>query len=156
MDKVSFGKYRGQSWTVLLNDAPYLNWCRQQAWFKEKYSKYCMTGTIPPQPPRDDSEKDDKSDDDGGDDDDDGDEKKVEVITGGEDVDKQIVIPGLKGKIVTTLSLTIDESQRRCRLLERSNVRLMEKIEKNKMEIHRLRQPASIITKNGQIGQCLL
>jgi len=32
---VEFGKYKGQPVTDLLNDTKYLEWCKQQAWFKK-------------------------------------------------------------------------------------------------------------------------
>jgi len=40
---VSFGKYKGQPMSVLMNDKSYLKWCQQQSWFQEKFPNLCDT-----------------------------------------------------------------------------------------------------------------
>ena len=32
---VSFGKYKNQPLSEMLNDKVYINWCKQQKWFKK-------------------------------------------------------------------------------------------------------------------------
>jgi hypothetical protein len=45
---VPFGKYKGQPITTLLNDTKYLDWCKQQEWFKKFPIVYniCVNQTI--------------------------------------------------------------------------------------------------------------
>lgn len=45
---VPFGKYKGQPITTLLNDTKYLEWCKQQEWFKKFPIVYniCVNQTI--------------------------------------------------------------------------------------------------------------
>jgi len=45
---VPFGKYKGQPITTLLNDAKYLDWCKQQEWFQKFPIVYniCVNQTI--------------------------------------------------------------------------------------------------------------
>jgi hypothetical protein len=45
---VTFGKYKGQPVTSLLADVPYLEWCKQQAWFSKCTTVYniCVNQTI--------------------------------------------------------------------------------------------------------------
>lgn len=40
---VTFGKYKGQSLSVLISDKPYFKWCQQQAWFQDKFPELCVT-----------------------------------------------------------------------------------------------------------------
>jgi uncharacterized protein (DUF3820 family) len=46
---VPFGKYKGEPITTLLNDANYLDWCKQQEWFLKKFPivyNICVNQTI--------------------------------------------------------------------------------------------------------------
>ena len=46
---VPFGKYKGEPITTLLNDANYLDWCKQQDWFLKKFPivyNICVNQTI--------------------------------------------------------------------------------------------------------------
>jgi len=45
---VPFGKYKGQPITTLLKDTNYLEWCKQQEWFKKFPIVYniCVNQTI--------------------------------------------------------------------------------------------------------------
>ena len=45
---VPFGKYKGQSIINLLNDKKYLEWCKNQEWFKKFTVVYniCVNQTI--------------------------------------------------------------------------------------------------------------
>lgn len=48
---VTFGKYKGQPVTSLMNDPEYVEWCRQQEWFKTKYQpiyNICINQQITP------------------------------------------------------------------------------------------------------------
>lgn len=40
---VTFGKYKGQPLSVLINDNSYFIWCQQQPWFQSKYPKLCIS-----------------------------------------------------------------------------------------------------------------
>jgi hypothetical protein len=48
MPTVPFGKHKGKPVTDLLNDVPYLEWCKQQEWFKKYQIVYniCVNQTI--------------------------------------------------------------------------------------------------------------
>jgi hypothetical protein len=48
MPTVPFGKHKGKPVTDLLNDVPYLEWCKQQEWFKKHQIIYniCVNQTI--------------------------------------------------------------------------------------------------------------
>jgi len=50
MSTITFGKYKGQPMSVLLNDKPYLKWCQQQSWFQDKYPNLCETSSPSPSP----------------------------------------------------------------------------------------------------------
>lgn len=43
---VSFGKYKGQPLSALINDKSYFKWCQQQSWFQEKFPKLCDTSMV--------------------------------------------------------------------------------------------------------------
>ena len=45
---IPFGKYKGQPITTLLKDTNYLEWCKQQEWFKKFPIVYniCVNQTI--------------------------------------------------------------------------------------------------------------
>ena len=45
---IPFGKYKGQPITTLLKDTNYLEWCKQQEWFKKYHIEYniCVNQTI--------------------------------------------------------------------------------------------------------------
>lgn len=48
---VTFGKYKGQPVTSLMNDPEYVEWCKQQEWFKTKYQpiyNICINQQITP------------------------------------------------------------------------------------------------------------
>ena len=48
LPSVPFGKYKGQSILTLLNDTNYLEWCKQQGWFRKYPQVYniCVNQTI--------------------------------------------------------------------------------------------------------------
>ena len=151
-ETVSFGKYKGQPMSKLLEDQSYFKWCKQQEWFQEKFASLCDENECTPEPahtyiPHERTPA--------------ASSVRTPAASSVRTPSASSVRTPAASTSTSSAHVQPDDIEEKIMQLESDNRILMNKIESNKMEIRRLKQGTSGVSEPRTVvknitGKCLL